>query len=238
MPTLRDSGLLHRFEVHHASLFRDTEWGPEPVPHYLSESDRHEQATHIEIPFTSWGDYSGDAVTRSNQRSILRDLTDLVTEVRGGYGWHVNVIALDADLDDLYVEWLENLLDYPVWDEDDHSALEVELEQENWVSWARDDLFGDVVKIALAEQRTEVADEVEAYVHDLDGEARDALAYDEDVRPDDLHFITESADSGYFYGADEWARTIYLHILGRLNTEHPDTAWLPVPVCAGQGALL
>ena len=77
----------------------------------------------------------------SNHRSMLRDFPngkDGLIVVR----WS-NADELAIRLDKVSRELLDicqGLLDYPVYDESDHSALEADLEEECWDSYGRDDL--------------------------------------------------------------------------------------------------
>lgn len=91
----------------------------------------------------------------SNHRSMLRDFPD----GKGGLivvRWS-NVDELAIRLDKVSRELLEaceGLLDYPLYDESDHSDLEVELEAENW------DLYGRHDFVSELERRDYSADDV------------------------------------------------------------------------------
>jgi hypothetical protein len=99
----------------------------------------------FEIPFCTWGDYCGSTVERSNHRVISDDYKDQIGvniwPIIGGYGSYgllcsVELYAADNDLRDI----INGLFDYPLVNEDDHSALEFELESEDWDSWIKGDL--------------------------------------------------------------------------------------------------
>ncbi len=102
--------------------------------------------THVQVPCTTWGDYVGSAVERSNHRSILTEYGTgddmlIVKDVRGDYSSHSLVMALDDRIPASLAEQLTKLADeYPLWDEDDHSQLEMELESEMWDAYVYADL--------------------------------------------------------------------------------------------------
>lgn len=85
------------------------------------------------------GDYCGAPHTASNMRVLLEEFSG--PELRscsGGYG--AQSVAVDPRyLSEALLENLQSLESYPVLDEDDCSALELELQQEAWESWAQRD---------------------------------------------------------------------------------------------------
>ena len=90
------------------------------------EPSRGEDPTHYEVPVTVWGDYCGDSCARSNFRSLVRDYPETFVEVYGDYGSLYLAIPVDAVTEDL-LEIFEGLLEsYPLYDEEDHSQLEME----------------------------------------------------------------------------------------------------------------
>jgi hypothetical protein len=99
--------------------------------------------THLVIDFTAWGDYSGDSCNRSNQRSLLRDFPRSVTMITGGFGYSALVVSLRSVNEGLF-DALSGLADYPLYDEEDHSALEMECADEAWEQFAKSDLRRDL----------------------------------------------------------------------------------------------
>jgi hypothetical protein len=85
------------------------------------------------------GDYCGAPHTASNQRVLLGEFSG--PELRscsGGYG--AQSVAIDPRyLSEELLESLQSLENYPVLNEDDCSALELELQGEAWESWAQRD---------------------------------------------------------------------------------------------------
>jgi hypothetical protein len=99
------------------------------------------QATHVVIELATWSDYSGNAVERSNYRSLLRDYPDTFTDVRGGYDTYALLLSVDwtppEDGREGLLEELSALADYPLYDEEDYSALEMELADEAWDAYLK-----------------------------------------------------------------------------------------------------
>jgi hypothetical protein len=99
------------------------------------EDSSPQEATHVLINYTCWSDYSGSTVERSNHRSLLRDYTDTFTDVYGAHGTSGLMLSVrwtapegGSDL----MEQIAALADYCLYDEEDHSALEMELADEAW----------------------------------------------------------------------------------------------------------
>ena len=86
------------------------------------------------------GDYCGAPHTASNCRVLLEEFggSPQCREAYGSYG--SRSIAIDPRyLSDELLESLQSLENYPVLDEDDCGALELELQAEAWESWAERD---------------------------------------------------------------------------------------------------
>lgn len=153
----------------------------------------------VEVPYVAWGDYSGSGVERSNFRCLLEDLAPYgVLEVRGGYGSRTLVLPYGAPVPLHILSELAKLADeYPLWNEEDHSALESELATEAWDDYAHGDLVGDLYKLADA------GDEGwEAYVDAVPAEVLQA-AFWQAVSDGDEYPYLESAVSVVFPKWDE-----------------------------------
>lgn len=86
---------------------------------------------------------SADTYTASNLRSLTRDYHPRVVTY-GYYNGEIGVVLL-ASLDDDMVDMLVGLRqDYPVYDEEDHSALESELAYDAWDQYVWMDLCSDL----------------------------------------------------------------------------------------------
>jgi hypothetical protein len=109
-----------------------------------------------------WSDYSGTVYTRSNARSLARDYPEVVTESwRGGHGWsgaYISASVLNdawavgvfdiADRVNAVLDIIESLAEYPVYDEEDMSALESEILNEDFDSWGRSEMEREANKRA------------------------------------------------------------------------------------------
>lgn len=95
---------------------------------------------YIVPDYLSGSDYSGSLVERSN-RDVWRETfaegeDQWWCEVLGGHGTFAIVVRI-ADMPDDAREFLDALEDYPLADEDAHSRLEMEAQDEAWENWAR-----------------------------------------------------------------------------------------------------
>lgn len=103
----------------------------------------------------SWpGGYDAPSVYRSNAR-VFRDEFKLELEQADG---DADGIALDIRfITDEMLETIEGLEDYCLLSEEDHSALELDLQEEAWEQWAESDWRKEVEE-ALQEYAPEDAD--------------------------------------------------------------------------------
>jgi hypothetical protein len=167
---------------------------------------------YVEIPGTAWGDYTGSDYDRSNARSILRDWPEHVVRVTGHHGFEALVLPMGADVPAELFDAILRLGDYPLYDEDDHSALCTELEQEDWTSWGRSDWRREIRKAAHADDRDDDVDELDddAYVDELFA----LLAERHDVT-----WHAETAVGGYWTDFDHTAREAWSEIRRRRMSE-------------------
>ena len=106
------------------------------------------QATDFYRPsLLSGSDYAGDSVTVSNHRVFLEKFKGVagVYDVYGGYSTYAVAIRLDAITEDM-MEVFNALEDYLLIDEEDHSEVEMESENESWDSYAREDFRRAAIK--------------------------------------------------------------------------------------------
>lgn len=101
---------------------------------------------YIELPYCTYSDNSGGTVERSNNRCIVEDfkqhLGNGMYQVYGGYGTSAILVSVDFfNSNEELQDAIEGLLQYPIYSEDDHSNLEMEIEDEDWDSYRRDELI-------------------------------------------------------------------------------------------------
>jgi hypothetical protein len=117
--------------------------------HDVSPAD----ATHVLINYTGYSDYSGGGVDRSNNRSLLRNYPEAFTQAYGGHGTEELMLSVDyyapadpeshdsrADRTDYLLQAIAGLADYPLYDEEDYSALENEEADEAWDQFLSSDV--------------------------------------------------------------------------------------------------
>jgi len=99
-------------------------------------------------PYSTYGDYIGSDVERSNQLELI-DMLDAAEEATEtellyslsypGYGSVVLYIQRQAYLPRDVVEAINGLADYPLINEDRYSECENETREINWSNWGRDE---------------------------------------------------------------------------------------------------
>lgn len=115
-----------------------------------------------------WGDYAGSTYDRSNYRVFCETFADDRTrkdgkpnwlEIYGGHGSHGIAVALSWYLSPAGAsvrDFLNGLEEYALADDDDHSALEMELEHEAWTDYACSDLLRECSKAASGMDREDL----------------------------------------------------------------------------------
>lgn len=120
----------------------------------------------------SWpGGYDAPSIYRSNAR-VFRD--DFSKELEAGADGDGPGLSLDIRyVTNDMLDCLQSLEQYPLISEDDHSELELELQQEAWESWAASDWRCEVEKrlneLAPDDASAYWADEVLEGIEDCDG---------------------------------------------------------------------
>lgn len=140
-------------------------------------------------------DYSGNLREASNARALKRDFPWLV-EIYGGHGtFGVAYLGRREHQNDRLIEAIDALTDYCIYDDDDHSELEMELTDTAWSEDGRDEFKRALVKYFDAQYSPDE--------HDLDddswNERVDALWYaaTERLCGGEDH-LNEQGDSIYF----------------------------------------
>lgn len=151
-----------------------------------------EQSIPITLfPYASGSDYSGNTVEASNYRVLQEDAHVMARSVliQGDHGTFG--IAYIGQPTRRIRAILDALDGYPLLDEDDHSKLEQEIENEQWASWGRDDFRRDLAKAIFLP-----GDEDELQLTDRE---LDALWYEFASDHGDMGRVFESPDSCHFY---------------------------------------
>ncbi len=102
-----------------------------------------------EFPYTAHGDYVGYAdLGVSNYRAIKELFSDNndIAFISGDYGFQAVIYNTETKDEDI-LKLLKKLSDYPLIDEDMHSHVQMEWENEAWDSWARSDFKRELGKL-------------------------------------------------------------------------------------------
>lgn len=118
---------------------------PESAENWIPMGDfRPDKSGHyIEIPYCTWGDYAGDTMNRANWSEFMGYIakdSPLVYNIWGGHNSHMIIAHEDILKDDFIREKLEGLDNYPLFNDETLSELEMQLESESWESWVKHDL--------------------------------------------------------------------------------------------------
>jgi hypothetical protein len=160
---------------------------------------KHEQGDYIEVPYTTYSDYSGGTVENSNCRTFLdifkEFLGENMWEMYGGYGTTGVLIRKSLYENNSEVqETIDALFDYPVISEDDWTELEMKIQNEAWDSWVKQDLTFELEKRGIKFKKKSLEQDF-YYVSDAIGE----------------YYIHEDAVSAFIHTdiiADAWVKTL------------------------------
>lgn len=140
---------------------------------------------YLEVPFTTYSNYSGSTVEHSNCDVFLKRFGAIVGvhEMYGGHSSRGILIEyqLYENNEDIK-EAIDSLFKYPVLDEDDLTNLEAQLEDESWEGWVKDDLIHELEKRGI-----EYSDD--------DNELH--MKFNKVINEADIYFIFEDAVSAY-----------------------------------------
>ncbi len=143
----------------------DEGWGYVPIEPGESASygdfRADESGDWLLPPHCSYGDYGGSLVEKSNVDYLLETYPEEIAELYGGYGSRGVAVYLPVATKELR-ETLCALTEYPLIDEERHSALEMEAQDDAWNDWGRDDFRRALerrVASILEEDETETEDD-------------------------------------------------------------------------------
>ncbi len=143
------------------------------------ENATPDDATFVILDMTSWGDYSGSTIERSNYRRLLEEYRETFAEVRYDFDGHALALpvawpsgawaqehlpsGLGENAEDARKQLFETLSglesDYPVYDDEDLSSLENDLVGEMWDCWVRSDLVSELYKVCDADAVDDVSED-------------------------------------------------------------------------------
>lgn len=157
-------------------------WEPLPLPEQGDTVDQGhfgmmrptsiEEPTHLSVEGTTWGDYCGGMVQRSNWEALQRDYPGIFIDMTAHPGAHTLVLPLDVEVDEDLLDILVKIRDeYPLYDEEHHSALEMQLAEEAWEQYLGSDTISDLQKAGLHENLHNLdADSIRERYYELTGD--------------------------------------------------------------------
>lgn len=107
-----------------------------------------------QVEYATGSDYSGGGVHESNYRVLSEMLEEshpagaepvVWARTPGGHGTY-GIVVRYGDLDEEIREAIDGLEDYPLLNEEDHSELEIEQQNEAWENWAKSDFIKECAK--------------------------------------------------------------------------------------------
>lgn len=107
-----------------------------------------------QVEYATGSDYSGGSVHESNYRVLTQMLAEahpadeqpvVWAATSGGHGTY-GIVVRYGDLEEEIREAIDGLEDYALLDEEDHSQLEIEQQDEAWEDWAKDDFIKECAK--------------------------------------------------------------------------------------------
>lgn len=155
MPLTRNGSVDPRdipAHLHGAELREEPEHNGQDVGY--SQGMRGRSAEWFQVEYATGSDYNGGSVHESNYQ-VLSELLEehhpedsepvVWARTSGGHGTY-GVVVRYGDLEDEVREAIDALEDYPLMDEEHHSHLEMEQQDEAWDDWARKDFIKAVAK--------------------------------------------------------------------------------------------
>lgn len=95
----------------------------------------------LEIPAATWGEYINcSAVERANFNVLADEYAEHIILAEWFHDTHAVYLRLDQEIPAEFFDRLLGLADYPLLDEDEMSAVERKLEQDDWDGFGRHDL--------------------------------------------------------------------------------------------------
>lgn len=151
---------------------------------YLGNLQQTDNGELLEIPVTMYSDYSGSTVERANCDYFVQYCKDnqiRYFDIYGDYGTTgVMVYFTDYESNEDMREMINALDNYPLFDDESLSNLELQLEDESWDSWVKYDLIRALDKAGIEYNEDTLQDD-----------------FYNVIRENNIEFIFENAVSAY-----------------------------------------
>lgn len=165
-------------------------------------------------PATMWSDYSGSLVDKANVQALANEYGDAegVIEIYGSHGTSGIAFRVE-DVTPEMAEAFAALQDYPILNEELHTELELEAQQEAWDSFVRTDFKAALGKNGKA-WLDEIGGEVLADDPQLYSEVEDALEdIAEQIDEEELfRLFNEAADKANVYWLNEQGDSVSIDV--------------------------
>jgi hypothetical protein len=159
---LQSADLARPFRISDYSRIDPAELEAGDTLHLIDLTDPRGEPPHLYgMEHLWWGDYTGDAVSRSNYRCLAQEFPDSFVYLRDSMR-HQGLAVLPSALgDERLAGALLGLAEYPLYKEEDLSALEAELADAAWDAYLSSDVPGylrddhgiDCDELAIPDQR-------------------------------------------------------------------------------------
>jgi transposase len=141
LDALRAAQLVRPFRISDYSSTDPDQLAAGETLYAIELADPHGEPPHLYgLEHLWWGDYTGDAVARSNYRCLTQDFPDSFIHLRDSMR-HQGLAVLPAALgNQRLASALLGLGEYPLYKEEDLSALEAELAEQAWDAYLAHDV--------------------------------------------------------------------------------------------------
>lgn len=138
---LQAAQLVRPFRISEYSSTDPDQLGAGDTLYAIELTDPHGHPPHLYgLEHLWWGDYTGDAVARSNYRCLTQDFPDSFVYLRDSMR-HQGLGVLPSALgNQRLASALLGLAEYPLYKEEDLSALETELAEQAWDAYLAHDV--------------------------------------------------------------------------------------------------
>jgi hypothetical protein len=137
---------------------------------YLGNTEYNNNGAFLEVPYTTYSDYIGGTVERSNYEVFLQrfgHLNGVYTLCGAGT---VRGVLISRELYNTNAEirdTIKGLSEYPALDDEHLSKVEHELFEESWEDWIKRDIISELKKQGIIDEDFEFSNVDEAYLLEI-----------------------------------------------------------------------
>jgi hypothetical protein len=137
---------------------------------FLGNTESNNNGAFLEVPYTTYSDYLGGTVERSNNEVFLNrfgHLDGVYTLCGAGTVRSVLISRELYNTNNEIRDLIKGLEEYPALDDENLSKVENELFEESWEDWIRADLITELKKQGKIEEDFEFSEVDEAYLLEI-----------------------------------------------------------------------